>query len=91
MVIALKIKLIETKRARLDPTFSKKLLHIDDGKQEKNNDDYIILPSKMIILYENDNISLQKLIKVVFPNIEDYPKNLHFMVNKAILTPKNDC
>ncbi|KAL5546675.1 hypothetical protein UlMin_006362 [Ulmus minor] len=84
------IKLTENMRARLDPTFSEFLLCIGDGKQEKNNDDYIRLPSNMIIPYEDDNISLQKLIKVVFPNIEDYPKNLHFMVNKAILTPKND-
>ena len=88
--LLIKIKLIENMRARLDPTFSEFLLCIGDGKHEKNNDDYIRLPSNMIIPYEDDNISLQKLIKVVFPNIEDYPKNLHFMVNRAILTPKND-
>ncbi|KAL5582135.1 hypothetical protein UlMin_014577 [Ulmus minor] len=77
-------------RARLDPTFSEFLLRIGDGKQEKNNNDSIRLSSYMIIPYKDNNISLQKLIKVVFPNIEDYPKNLHFMVNRAILTPKND-
>ncbi|KAL5575313.1 hypothetical protein UlMin_017012 [Ulmus minor] len=88
--LLIKIKLTENMRARLDPTFLEFLLCIGDGKHEKNNDDYIRLPSNMIIPYEDDNISLQKLIKVVFPNIEDYPKNLHFMVNRAILTPKND-
>ena len=31
--------------------------------------------------------------KVQFPflNINDYPRNLHLMINRAILTPKNDC
>ena len=24
-------------------------------------------------------------------NINDYPRNLHLMINRAILTPKNDC
>ena len=44
----------------------------------------------MIIPYEDDILSLQNLIKSVFPNINNYGNNLHFMINRAMLTPKND-
>ena len=47
--LLIKIKLTENMRVKLDPTFLEFLLYIGDGKQEKNNDDHIKLPSNMII------------------------------------------
>ena len=32
----------------------------------------------------------QNLIKFIFPNIDNYSKNLHLTINRAILTPKNE-
>ncbi|KAK2645195.1 hypothetical protein Ddye_020390 [Dipteronia dyeriana] len=39
---------------------------------------------------ELDDISLKALIDVVFPNLNDYLKNIDAMTNRAILTPKYD-
>ena len=44
----------------------------------------------MIIRYIDDMTSLTALIDAIFLNINDYPRNLHLMINRAILTPKND-
>ncbi|KAL5571143.1 hypothetical protein UlMin_020740 [Ulmus minor] len=77
-------------RARFDQTFSDFLLHIGDGQEQIDDDDNITLPENIIIPYEVDTTSLKKMITIVFPDIHNYPKNTHFMVNRAILTPKNN-
>ena len=45
----------------------------------------------MIIRYIDDMTSLTALIDAIFLNINDYPRNLHLMINRAILTPKMIC
>ncbi|KAL5575724.1 hypothetical protein UlMin_017423 [Ulmus minor] len=77
------------KRA-IEATFSRFLLHIRDGEEQIDDDDNITLPDNIIIPYEVDTTSLENIITTVFPNIHNYPKNTRFMVNRAILTPKND-
>ncbi|KAL5543450.1 hypothetical protein UlMin_007234 [Ulmus minor] len=86
----IKIQLSENMRARFDQTFSNFLLRIGDGEKQIDDDDNITLPDNIIIPYEVDTTSLKKMITTVFPDIHNYPKNTHFMVNRAILTPKND-
>ncbi|KAL5580011.1 hypothetical protein UlMin_012453 [Ulmus minor] len=86
----IKIQLSENMRARFDQRFSKKLLRIGDGEEQIDDDDNITLPDNIIISYEVSTTSLEKMITTVFPNIHNYPNNTHFMVNRAILTPKND-
>ncbi|KAL5555788.1 hypothetical protein UlMin_038024 [Ulmus minor] len=86
----IKIQLSENMRAKFDETFSKILLRIGDGEEKIDEDDNITLPDNIMIPYEVDTTSLEKMITTVFPNIHNYPNNTHFMVNRAILTPKND-
>ncbi|KAK3188902.1 hypothetical protein Dsin_028463 [Dipteronia sinensis] len=86
-----KIRLNENMRARLDPLFCEYLLRIGDGTEKSNGDKKIKLSTIMIIPYENENTSIHALINVVFPSIYDYSNNLDFMINRAILTPTNDC
>ena len=52
-------------------------------------DDYVKLPDNVIIPYKVDIQSLEKLIKIIFSMINQYPKNVESMINRAILTPKN--
>ena len=86
----IKIKLFQNMRARFSLAFSKFLLHIGDGKEKFNDDGNIMLPNNIIISYENGTTSLERMIKSVFLNMYDYSNNLHLMINRAILTPKND-
>ncbi|KAL5580073.1 hypothetical protein UlMin_012515 [Ulmus minor] len=86
----IKIQLSENMKARFDQTLSRFLLRIGDGEEQIDDDDNITLPDNIIIPYEVDTTSLENIITTVFPNIHNYPKNTHFMVNRAILTPKND-
>ena len=44
----------------------------------------------MGIHFEDDIVSLKKLTEIVFFNINDYTNNLSLMINKGILTPKDD-
>lgn len=86
-----KIKLTENMRAKLDPTFSEYLLRIGNGTEPTTLDDKVKLPIGMIVSYTDDIISLNALIDFVFLDINDYPNKLDLMINRAILTPKNDC
>ena len=78
-------------RAQLDLDFSNYLLRVGNGTKQIVTDDTINLPTTMIIRYIDDMTSLTTLIDAIFLNINDYPRNLHLMINRAILTPKNDC
>ncbi|KAL5562048.1 hypothetical protein UlMin_031795 [Ulmus minor] len=84
----IKIQLSENMTARFDQRFSNFLLRIRDGEEQIDDDNNITLPDNIIIPYKVDTTSLEKMIKIVFPNIHNYPNNTHFMVNRAILTPK---
>ena len=86
----IKIKLTQNMRARLDPVFSNYLLNIGNGIEPENNDDTIKLPPHIIIPYEDDTLSLKKLIDVVFLDIINYANNVDLMINRDIWTPKND-
>ena len=44
----------------------------------------------MIIPYKDEFTSLSTLIQVVFPNIERYSNSVDLMIDRAVLTPKND-
>ena len=86
----IKIQLTKNTRANSDLEFSKFLLRTGDGKERKDDNDYIKLPNIMIIPFKDDFMSLQKLTTIVFPKINDYPNNLPLTIYRAIWTPKND-
>ncbi|XP_022893853.1 ATP-dependent DNA helicase PIF4-like [Olea europaea var. sylvestris] len=69
-----KIKLHQDMRALLDPPFSKYLLRIENGTENEHSCSMIRLCSSMTLDYEGDNISLHKLIDIVFPEIVNYSK-----------------
>ena len=76
-------------RARLDPSFSMFLLRLGDGTETFVFEDSIVLPPSMILPYEDEH-SLDALIKVTFPNVQDNSNCVDFMINRAILTPTNE-
>ena len=78
-------------RAKLDPAFSDYLLRVGNGTEQIVTNDTTNLPTTMILPYIDDMTSLTALIDAIFLNINNYPRNLHLLINRAILTPKNDC
>lgn len=44
----------------------------------------------MIIPYDNQTTSIRKLMDVVFSDLNAYPDNIESMINRIILTPKNE-
>lgn len=87
----LHLPLVQNMRAKLDPAFCDYLLRIGDGTKEEHDCKCITLLKSIVLPFEDEIISLKILIHHVFPNIEAYANNLHMMVNRVILTPKNEC
>ncbi|XP_060965215.1 uncharacterized protein LOC133034191 [Cannabis sativa] len=73
----------------LDPVFSKYLLRIGNGDEKTDSFDRVQLPSEIMLPFEDHDISLTKLLNVIFPDVNLYFKDVHKMVNRVILTPKN--
>jgi hypothetical protein len=86
-----KIKLTENMRAKLNPIFSEYVLQVGNETKPVTIDNKIEIPTTMIIPYIDDMTSSNALIDMVFLDINEYSDNLDIMINRAILTPKNDC
>ncbi|KAM6547865.1 hypothetical protein CsatB_019541 [Cannabis sativa] len=85
-----KFRLIENMRARLDPAFSNYVLEVGNGMPPNTVNEIIKIPHQMLIPYIEEKISVDQLIEDVFNNLTDFSNNISTMMNRAILTPKND-
>ncbi|XP_022895478.1 uncharacterized protein LOC111409696 [Olea europaea var. sylvestris] len=65
-------------------------VQIGNGIEREHTYHMIKLPSDIIIDFESEFESLKKLIAIVFPNFHTYGDNLNTMMNRVILTPKNE-
>ena len=84
------LKLTRNMRAKLDNCFSEFLLRVGNGVEPTISDDLIFLPQKMVIQYENDEISYRKLIDIIFPFLTENAKSKQYMMECAIFTTKNE-
>ncbi|XP_073059734.1 uncharacterized protein [Primulina eburnea] len=82
------IHLQQNMRSAQDIDFSQFLLRIGDGLQHTVNRDFIKLPDSIIIPWEGEQ-SIQMLIDSVFPNMINHVNDEKYMVDRAIITPKN--
>ena len=67
---------------------------IGNGIEPVDNKQRVSLPSSMVIPYKKEidgKTSVQNLVDVVFPNIQQISIDPISMMNSVILTPKNDC
>ncbi|XP_073122695.1 uncharacterized protein [Henckelia pumila] len=85
-----KINLKQNMRALLDHNFTNYLLKIGDGIEDTNEIDKIQIPSIANIPFTDDITSLNTLVDMVFPNIDNYNLDFSLFVNRAILTTKNE-
>ncbi|XP_062014500.1 uncharacterized protein LOC133731039 [Rosa rugosa] len=83
------LRLRQNMRSINDPEFSKFLLNVGNGEQPYVTEDMIKLPSCMVIPWE-DKQSINQLISEIFPNLESHINDATYLVERAIITPKND-
>ncbi|KAG6646090.1 hypothetical protein CIPAW_08G169300 [Carya illinoinensis] len=83
------IHLTENMRARLDPDFSNYILELGNGMPPITIDEYVKIPTTMLIPYQDDSTSLDQLLDAIFDDISEYSMNISNMMNRAILAPKN--
>ena len=86
-----KLTLTKNMRARTDPEFSKFLLRVGNGEEPTNNEGNIVIPSNMIVKYDNDTESEQRLIDFVFPAMTQNSNSATYMTSRAILATTNEC
>ncbi|KAL6225029.1 hypothetical protein ACLB2K_003881 [Fragaria x ananassa] len=83
------LRLTQNMRSINDPKFSEFLLRVGNGEQPTVVEDMIQLPSPMVLPWEGEE-SINQLIIQVFPNLDCHVNNSQYMVERAIITPKND-
>nr|XP_027086673.1 uncharacterized protein LOC113708416 [Coffea arabica] len=84
-----KLQLRTNMRAALDPTFSAFLLRVGEGVEHVDEHSQISLPSHMVIPYHNKQESLDRLLGIIFPDLNLYSCDRYQMINRCVLCPKN--
>nr|XP_025636459.2 uncharacterized protein LOC112730605 [Arachis hypogaea] len=75
-------------RSSNDPVFAEYLVHIGDGIEPTIHKDFVRIQTNMAISWEGET-SLHKLIEEIFSNLQSHGWDASYMVERAILTPKN--
>lgn len=81
-----KFTLISNQRAREDPVYSDFVLSIGQGTFPTDENGLIDLPRHIVCPGE----TVQSLIDIIFPNINANIQDRDYIINRVILTPKND-
>ncbi|KAL1290535.1 hypothetical protein AAHE18_20G137000 [Arachis hypogaea] len=75
-------------RSSNDHVFAEYLMRIGDGIEPTIHEDFVRIQANMAIPWEGET-SLHKLIEEIFPNLQSHGWDASYMVERAILTPKN--
>ncbi|XP_073031217.1 uncharacterized protein [Primulina eburnea] len=82
------LQVFQCQHSAQDIEFSQFLLRIGDGLQHTVNRDFLKLPDSVIIPWEGEQ-SIHMLIDSIFPNMINHVNDEKYIVDRAIITPKN--
>ncbi|XP_029144547.1 uncharacterized protein [Arachis hypogaea] len=82
------LHLRQNMRSSNDHVFAEYLMRIGDGIEPTIHEDFVRIQANMAIPWEGET-SLHKLIEEIFPNLQSHGWDASYMVERAILTPKN--
>ncbi|XP_072066879.1 uncharacterized protein [Arachis hypogaea] len=82
------LHLQQNMRSSNDHVFAEYLMRIGDGIEPTIHEDFVRIQANMAIPWEGET-SLHKLIEEIFPNLQSHGWDASYMVERAILTPKN--
>ncbi|KAL7085708.1 hypothetical protein ACP275_14G295400 [Erythranthe tilingii] len=85
-----RLQLSENMRAREDPDFIAFLLRVGNGVEPVTSDDNIHIPNEMLIPFVGAESCFRCLVDSVYPSFDQFPANPYALVDRAILTPKNE-
>ncbi|XP_012837726.1 PREDICTED: uncharacterized protein LOC105958267 [Erythranthe guttata] len=85
-----KFTLSTNMRAKTDPKFCEFLLRVGNGEEPADAEGNIKIPQQMIIHYDNDEDSIQRLIMAIFPSLSNNSHSAAYMTSRAILTTRNE-
>jgi hypothetical protein len=83
-----KIRLSQNMRAQSNLWYSNFLLRIGNGLEESDVNDYVRLPSDIMVEYKSEE-SIDILIKHVFPDLKGNCTSSEYMRERAILSTRN--
>jgi ATP-dependent DNA helicase PIF1 len=84
-----KIGLSQNMRAQSDPWYSNFLLRIGNGLEESDTNDYVRLPSDIMVEYKSEE-SIDILINHVFLDLKGNCTSSEYMRERAILSTRNE-
>jgi hypothetical protein len=84
-----KIRLSQNMRAQSDLWYSNLLLRIGNGLDESDANDYVWLPSDIMVEYKSEE-SIDILINHVFPDLKGNCTSSEYMRERAILSTRNE-
>ncbi|XP_050920174.1 uncharacterized protein LOC127137796 [Lathyrus oleraceus] len=82
------LHLRQNMRSIHDHEFAQFLMRIGDGNEPAKEDDMVKMPAEIVIPWEGES-SIKKLIQHTFPQLENHGWDASYMMERAILTPKN--
>lgn len=82
------LHLRQNMRSIHDHEFAQFLMRIGGGNEPAKEDDMVKMPAEIVIPWEGES-SIKKLIQHTFPQLENHGWDASYMVERAILTPKN--
>ncbi|XP_024630351.1 ATP-dependent DNA helicase PIF1-like [Medicago truncatula] len=82
------LHLRQNMRSMHDHEFAEFLMRIGDGNEPTKSDDMVRVPNEIGIQWEGES-SIHNLIQHTFPHLENHVWDASYMVERAILTPKN--
>ncbi|CAH9053130.1 unnamed protein product [Cuscuta epithymum] len=85
-----RLPLRENMRAKTDPGFASYLMRVGNGTEDYVSDFSIAIPEQFLIPYTEHEASVDALIENVFPDLVSFSINPYPLMQRGILTPKND-
>ncbi|XP_050878563.1 uncharacterized protein LOC127082373 [Lathyrus oleraceus] len=82
------LHLRQNMRSIHDHEFAQFLMRIGDGNEPAKEDDMVKMPVEIVIPWEEES-SIKKRIQHTFPQLENHGWDASYMMERAILTPKN--
>ncbi|KAK4394705.1 ATP-dependent DNA helicase RRM3 [Sesamum angolense] len=77
-------------RAKNDTEFSEFLLRVGNGEEPTDTEGNIRIPEEMIVKYDNEEDSIKRLIRAIFPSLNTRAHSADYMTGRAILAAKNE-
>ncbi|KAL0369051.1 UNVERIFIED_CONTAM: hypothetical protein Scaly_1124000 [Sesamum calycinum] len=83
-----KFRLTINMRAKNDTEFSKFLLRVGNGEEPTDTEGNIRIPEEMIVKYDNEEDSIKRLIRAIFPSLNTRAHSADYMTGRAIWLQK---